>query len=73
VYKKCIRTIEFFLSSTNKGAVGFIPAQELAILTRTLLITPATSQTTYFNDWIARRRVRVDYKRDRRALEHLSH
>jgi len=25
--------IEFSLSSTNKGAVGFIPAQELAILT----------------------------------------
>ena len=25
--------IEFFLSSANKGAVGFIPAQELAILT----------------------------------------
>jgi len=26
-------SIKFFLSSTDKGAVGFIPAQELAILT----------------------------------------
>jgi len=26
-------SIEFSLSSTDKGAVGFIPAQELAILT----------------------------------------
>jgi len=25
-------SIKFFLSSTDKGAVGFIPAQELAIL-----------------------------------------
>jgi len=26
-------SIKFFLSSTDKGVVGFIPAQELAILT----------------------------------------
>jgi len=26
-------SIKFFLLSTDKGAVGFIPAQELAILT----------------------------------------
>ena len=30
-------SIEFSLLSTNKGAIGFIPAQELAILTRSLL------------------------------------
>jgi len=30
--------IEFFLSSTDKGAVGFILAQELAILTYSVII-----------------------------------
>jgi len=30
-------SIEFFLSSTDKGAVGFIPAQELAILIETFV------------------------------------
>jgi len=34
VQEKHEDSIEFSLSSTDKGAVGFIPAQELAILTR---------------------------------------
>jgi len=32
---------------------------------RTLLITPATLQTAYFDDWIAGRRGRIDYKRQK--------
>jgi len=40
------------LSNTDKGAVGFIPAQELAILTTTTIIqyvSPTTTTTTREN------------------------
>jgi len=37
---------------------------------RLLSLTPATPQTAYFDDQIARRSARVDYKRGKRALGH---
>jgi len=37
-------SIEFSLSSTDKGAVGFIPAQELAILILLYGLTYGTSK-----------------------------
>jgi len=40
---------------------------------RLLPITPAIPQTTYFNNWLAKKRIRLDYKRRWEALGYLSH